>query len=103
MATGGTILLYLTTIWLPLTIARNAMVIIDVQNCFTPGGSLPVPDGDTVSVVINEMREKYKFDLILLSQDWHCHNHVSFASQHKGYNDLDVINLQYNKKGDAWK
>ena len=62
---------------------RTAFLIIDVQNCFVPGGSLAVANGDTIVEPINKILANHKFDLVVRSQDWHCKNHVSFASQHK--------------------
>ena len=61
---------------------KSALLIIDVQNCFLPGGSLAVSDGDQVIPVINSIRNQ--FDVVVLTQDWHCPDHVSFASQHPG-------------------
>ena len=49
---------------------KSALLIIDVQNCFLPGGSLAVSDGDQVIPVINSIREQ--FDVVAISQDWHC-------------------------------
>ncbi|XP_052079382.1 nicotinamidase-like isoform X4 [Mytilus californianus] len=85
---------------LDLTFARQiALLIIDVQNCFLPGGSLAVAEGDKVIPVINNIRSEYKADisLVALSQDWHCSDHISFASQHKGAGP--VIQLLYDKSG----
>ena len=81
----------------------TALVIIDVQNCFTAGGSLAVPDGDAVIPVINQLRSDHakNFDEVVLSQDWHCSDHVSFASQHRGYNPFDSINLTYLTTGQS--
>ena len=62
--------------------AKSALLIIDVQNCFLPGGSLAVTDGEKVIPVINDIRSL--FDIVVLTQDWHCSDHVSFASQHSG-------------------
>jgi len=75
----------------------SALLIVDVQNCFTSGGSLAVPDGDAVVPVINGLREDYGqyFDAVVLSQDWHCPDHVSFASQHPGRNPFDQVDLTY--------
>lgn len=75
----------------------SALIIIDVQNCFTSGGSLAVPDGDAVVPVVNRLRSQYsdQLDVVVLSQDWHCQDHVSFASQHHGHNAYDRINLTY--------
>jgi nicotinamidase/pyrazinamidase len=51
--------------------------------------------------VINRLREQFdsRFSLVVISQDWHCPGHVSFASQHQGANQFDVVNLTYNDKG----
>lgn len=59
----------------------KALLIIDVQNDFCPGGNLAVPEGDQIIEGINEMMSK--FDLVVASQDWHPKNHGSFASNHK--------------------
>ena len=58
----------------------KALVIIDVQNDFMPGGSLAVPNADMVIPVINKLQDQ--FDLIVATQDWHPQNHLSFASNH---------------------
>jgi nicotinamidase-related amidase len=78
-----------------------ALLVIDVQNCFLPTGSLPVPDGDTVIPIINDIRKKYDklFSLVVFSQDWHCVNHVSFASQHSEKTPYETMILQYNNEG----
>ncbi len=60
----------------------KALIIIDIQNDFIPGGALPVPKGNEIIPVVNEMQDK--FGLIVATQDWHPQNHRSFASQHKG-------------------
>jgi nicotinamidase/pyrazinamidase len=58
----------------------RALLIVDVQNDFLPGGALAVPDGDRVIPVINELSQA--FDLIFTTQDWHPANHCSFAASH---------------------
>lgn len=82
-------------------LSKTALLIIDVQLCFLPGGSLPVTDGNYVIPVINNIRRKYedKIALTVFSQDWHCDNHVSFASQHNGSSVYDVITLRYDSEG----
>lgn len=57
----------------------EAMLIVDPQNDFTPGGTLAVPEGDRIFSVINPLTTK--FDLVVASQDWHPAGHISFASQ----------------------
>lgn len=58
----------------------DALVVIDVQNDFCPGGALAVPDGDAVVPVINDLMTR--FGHVILTQDWHPTTHMSFASQH---------------------
>lgn len=79
-----------------------ALLVIDVQNCFLPTGTLPVTEGDLVMPIINEIRQNYDnlFSLVVFSQDWHCDNHVSFASQHNGKNPYDTTVLHYNSTGE---
>jgi nicotinamidase/pyrazinamidase len=67
----------------------RTLVIIDVQNDFTPGGSLEVPGGDKIITIINAIQ--HKFDLVIATQDWHPQNHVSFASNHDGKKPFDKI------------
>lgn len=69
----------------------KALVIIDIQNDFCPGGSLEVPGGDEIIPVINKIQNS--FDLVVATQDWHPADHVSFASNHQGKNIYDKINL----------
>ena len=58
----------------------QALIVVDVQNDFCPGGPLAVPGGDEVVPVINDLREG--FDIVVLTQDWHPPNHCSFAKVH---------------------
>lgn len=58
----------------------RALLIIDLQNDFCPGGALPVPEGDKIVPVVNKIIEK--FDYVVATQDWHPKNHISFASTH---------------------
>ena len=71
----------------------SALVVVDVQNCFLPGGSLAVKDGDQVIPVINRIAKG--FDNIIMTQDWHTVGHISFASSHPGKKPFDVIRLPY--------
>ncbi len=59
--------------------ARDALIIVDLQNDFCPGGALPVPRGDEIVPIINALVEK--FDHVFATQDWHPENHVSFKTQ----------------------
>ena len=69
----------------------KALILVDIQNDFLPGGALAVPDGDKVIPVANEMIEK--FDLVFTTQDWHPADHGSFASQHADVAVGDMIDL----------
>ncbi len=67
----------------------KALIIVDVQNDFLPGGALEVPDGDKVIPVLNRLQAQ--FDLVIATQDWHPEGHISFASQHEGKKPFDEI------------
>ncbi len=69
----------------------NALVLVDLQNDFLPGGALPVPQGDDVIPVAN--RVQALFPLVAATQDWHPANHGSFAAEHAGHQPGDVIDL----------
>jgi nicotinamidase/pyrazinamidase len=73
--------------------AGSALVVVDVQNCFLPGGSLAVKEGDQVIPVINRLAKA--FENVILTQDWHTPGHISFASTHPGKKPFDVIRMPY--------
>jgi len=73
----------------------SALLVIDVQNCFLPGGSLAVKDGDQVVPVINRIAKG--FANVVMTQDWHTAGHVSFASSH-GKKPFETIDLKYGKQ-----
>ena len=70
----------------------KALIIVDVQYDFLPGGSLEVPRGDEIIPIINNIQKDY--DLVVATQDWHPAEHLSFASQHKGKLPFEQIDLQ---------
>lgn len=69
----------------------NALILVDVQNDFLPGGALAVPEGDAVIPVCNAMRDR--FDLVVATQDWHPRDHGSFAANHPGHSVGQTIDL----------
>lgn len=69
----------------------NALIVVDVQYDFLPGGALAVPRGDEVIPVANRMMPL--FDRVVASQDWHPADHGSFAVNHEGKKPGDVIDL----------
>jgi len=72
---------------------RDVLIVVDVQNDFTPGGALAVPEGDEVIEVIHRIAPKFKH--IILTQDWHPPNHHSFASAHAGKQPFESVVLDY--------
>jgi nicotinamidase/pyrazinamidase len=71
----------------------DALVVIDVQNDFMPGGALAVPDGDAIVPLINTLAKK--FDHVILTQDWHPAQHISFASTHRSKDPFETIEAPY--------
>ncbi|WP_299421319.1 bifunctional nicotinamidase/pyrazinamidase [uncultured Shimia sp.] len=71
----------------------NALIVIDVQNDFCPGGALAVPKGDQIVPGINALMQD--FDTVVLTQDWHPAGHSSFASSHDGKSPYELIDMPY--------
>jgi nicotinamidase/pyrazinamidase len=73
---------------------KNAvLLVIDMQNCFLPGGTLPVKGGNEIIPVINALGKK--FSNVVFTQDWHTEHHTSFASSHPGKKPFETIKLAY--------
>lgn len=69
----------------------NALIVVDVQNDFLPGGALPVTDGQAIIPLINALQPC--FDVVVATQDWHPADHVSFAESHPGTRVGEEIDL----------
>jgi nicotinamidase/pyrazinamidase len=69
----------------------KALILVDIQNDFLPGGALAVPDGDAIIPVANKLATV--FPLVVATQDWHPASHGSFAANHPGKNVFEQINL----------
>jgi len=69
----------------------KALIIIDMQNDFIPGGSLAVPDGDKIVPIINKLQQK--FELVIATQDWHPQDHSSFAENQPGKKEFETVIL----------
>jgi nicotinamidase/pyrazinamidase len=69
----------------------KALLLIDIQNDFLPGGRLAVPEGDAILPVVNALQPH--FDLVVATQDWHPEGHQSFASSHAGRTQFEQIDL----------
>jgi nicotinamidase/pyrazinamidase len=74
----------------------KALLIVDVQNDFCPGGALEVPNGDEIIPTINKLSES--FDHVLQTQDWHPEGHSSFASSHQGKEPFETIEMPYGEQ-----
>ncbi len=69
----------------------KALILVDLQHDFCPGGALPVPEGDAVIPLANALQGR--FDLVVATRDWHPANHASFAASHPGRKAGEVIEL----------
>ena len=76
--------------------AQDMLLVVDVQNCFTPGGSLAVNEGDKIIPIVNRLARS--FPNVVLTQDWHTPGHVSFASSHPGKKPFESIQLPYGNQ-----
>ena len=73
--------------------SSEALVVIDVQNDFCPGGALAVADGDAILPLVNQLIAR--FEHVALTQDWHPAGHSSFASTHAGKAPFETIAMPY--------
>lgn len=73
--------------------ATEALIVIDVQNDFCPGGALAVADGDEIIDQINDLMDE--FATVVLTQDWHPANHSSFAANHPGAAPFSLVEMPY--------
>ncbi|WP_196257728.1 bifunctional nicotinamidase/pyrazinamidase [Pelagibacterium limicola] len=73
--------------------SEHALIVIDVQNDFCPGGALAVDEGDEIVPLVNELISTHSH--VILTQDWHPRDHSSFASQHEGRAPFEEIEVEY--------
>ena len=76
-----------------LGIEKSALVLVDIQPDFMPGGALPIQEGDRILGSVRALMESAKFEVIVATQDWHPPGHASFASRHSGHQPFDIIQL----------
>ncbi len=76
--------------------ASDALVIVDVQNDFLPGGALAVPRGEEIVPLVN--RVAARFAVVVLTQDWHPAGHASFASSHPGKRPFQTLRMPYGEQ-----
>ena len=72
---------------------KSALIVVDVQNCFVDGGTLPVKGGAQIVPVINKLAGS--FENIVVTQDWHTPGHASFASTHAGKKPFETTQMPY--------
>lgn len=75
---------------------QEALIVIDVQNDFCPGGALAVPSGDQIVPAVNDLIARHEH--VVLSQDWHPAGHLSFASSHPGRQPYETIAAPYGQQ-----
>lgn len=71
----------------------DALIVIDIQNDFCPGGALAVADGDAIIPRVNALMDE--FPTVVLTQDWHPHHHASFAANHPGAAPFSLTDMTY--------
>jgi len=76
--------------------AKSALIVVDVQNCFVDGGTLPVKGGAEVVPIINKISTA--FENIVVTQDWHTKGHASFASTYPGKKPFETTKLKYGNQ-----
>src|SRR5215831_14129597 len=72
---------------------KEALLIIDVQNDFCPGGALAVPHGEEIVPAVNRLAAEFAH--VILTQDWHPRGHASFATSPPGKQPFDAVDLSY--------
>lgn len=72
---------------------KSALIVVDVQNGFMPGGNLEVKEADQIIPSINQIARQ--FGCVVLTQDWHTEDHISFAENHIGKQPFETIELAY--------
>jgi nicotinamidase/pyrazinamidase len=79
-------------------LSHRALLVVDMQNDFLPGGALAVPDGHAILAPLRTLMESGGFQLMVATQDWHPRGHISFASSHPGHQPMDTIHLYHHEQ-----
>ncbi|WP_116140513.1 bifunctional nicotinamidase/pyrazinamidase [Trinickia diaoshuihuensis] len=74
----------------------DVLLVVDVQNDFMPGGALAVPNGDEIVPIVNPLAAE--FEHVVLTQDWHPRDHLSFAASHEGRRPFETVTLDYGEQ-----
>ena len=75
---------------------KSVLIVIDMQNCFVVNGTLPVPKGEEIVPLVNKIANA--FENVVLTQDWHTANHISFSSSHPGKQPFETTTLPYGQQ-----
>lgn len=75
---------------------QDVLIVVDIQNDFCPGGALSVPQGDETVPLVNRLAERFRH--VVLTQDWHPPDHLSFASAHLNKKPYDTIDVDYGSQ-----
>ncbi|EJW92368.1 pyrazinamidase/nicotinamidase, partial [gut metagenome] len=73
--------------------SRSALIVVDIQNDFLPGGALAVPGGDSVIEPAKKLMADPRWGAVVVTQDWHPADHISFAAQHEGCAPFETTTL----------
>ncbi|MGN6319046.1 bifunctional nicotinamidase/pyrazinamidase [Trinickia sp.] len=76
--------------------SEDVLLVIDMQNDFMPNGALAVPNGDEIVPIVNRLAAG--FEHVVLTQDWHPRDHVSFAANHDGRKPFETVTLPYGEQ-----
>ena len=79
-----------------IKVDEDALIVVDVQNDFCPGGSLAIKNGDTIIKEINKIQKNFKY--IVLTQDWHPKNHTSFSTNNPGKELFSTKKMSYGQQ-----
>jgi nicotinamidase/pyrazinamidase len=75
---------------------HSALLVVDIQNDFCPGGALAVPRGDEIIPIVNRLTQN--FETVVITQDWHPADHTSFAASHPGKHPFETTTLSYGEQ-----
>ena len=84
-----------------MDVEKSALIVVDMQPDFMPGGALPVTEGDRILEPISRLMRSGRFRAIFATQDWHPAGHISFASSHPGRRPFEAIEL-YGRLQTLW-
>lgn len=76
-----------------MDLQHSALIVVDIQNGFTPKGNLAVANSDQIIPLVNQLAKKFQY--VVLTQDWHPADHISFAEHYAGKQPFETVQLDY--------